>query len=294
MSPLVRKMIREAGLNAAAIRGTGMHGRITREDVEQALSSGTARSAPRQAAPVVSARPAHDETVPFDNVRRLIAEHMVHSVATSPHVLQFTEVDFEAVAQVRARHQEAFKQQEGFGLTYLPFIARAVCDALSEFPRLNASMGDNALVVHSNVNLGIAVDLNHAGLIVPVIRAADGKRLRQLARDIHDVAERARNKKLTPDDISAGTFTISNSGSFGTAVTAPIINQPQVAIMSVDGIAKKPVVVESDQGDAIAIHHVGYQGMCFDHRANDGAYSAAFLRRYKEIIEHRDWEAELA
>lgn len=243
--------------------------------------------------PIVSVRPEQDQVIPFDRARALIAEHMVRSKATSPHVLQFNEVDFESITQVRERHGDAFQAAEGFSLTYLPFISRAVCDALSEYPRLNASMQENAIVIHSVVNLGIAVDMNHEGLVMPVVPRADTKNLRQLARDIHDLAERARAKQLTVEDIAGGTFTISNAGPFGTTLTAPIINQPQVAIMSTDGISKKPVVVESELGDSIAIHHMGFQALCFDHRANDGAYTAAFLRRYQEIIETRDWEAEL-
>lgn len=293
-SPLVRKMIRERGLNAASLRGTGPGGRVTREDVERAAAGKGSTGVARVETPVVSIRPAEDQVIPFDRVRSAIAEHMVRSKATSPHVLQFNEVDFESIAQVRAQHGDAFKTAEGFSLTYLPFIARAVCDALSEFPRLNASIQDEALIVHSTVNLGIAVDIHFEGLIVPVIQRAETKTLRQLAREIRVLAERARTKQLNLDDVAGGTFTISNAGPFGTTLTAPIINQPQVAIMSTDGIHKKPVAMESPLGDSIAIHRVGMQALCFDHRANDGAYTAAFLRRYQEIIETRDWAAELA
>jgi pyruvate dehydrogenase E2 component (dihydrolipoamide acetyltransferase) len=227
-------------------------------------------------------------------MRRRTAEHMVRSKHTSPHVLTAVEVDFHAVERARTAHQKEWKEREGFSLTYLPFMARAVCDALAEFPHLNASVGENELTVHHYVNLGIAVDLDQRGLIVPVIKNADGKRLRQLSREIRDLAERARNKRLTPDDVTGGTFTITNPGPYGTLISAPIINQPQVAILSTDGIKKKPVVVETPAGDSIAIHPVGMVAMSWDHRAIDGAYASKFLRHIQTIVETRDWEAELA
>jgi len=219
---------------------------------------------------------------------------MVRSKQTSPHVLTATEIDFERVERVRVANKEEWRAREGFALTYLPFIARALVDAIAEFPNVNATVDGDNLVVHHYVNLGIAVDLDFHGLLVPVVKAADGKRLRQLARDIRDLAERARAKKLTPDDVVGGTYTITNPGPFGTLISAPVINQPQVAILSTEGVKKRPVVVESDDGDSIAIHHTGILAQSFDHRAFDGAYSAAFLRHLKEIIETRDWEAELA
>jgi len=251
-----------------------------------------APAAAQAAGPV--ARAGGDEVVPFDNMRRRTAEHMVRSKHTSPHVLTAVEVDFHAVERARSAHQQEWKQREGFALTYLPFIARAVCDALAEFPHLNASVGEDQLTVHHYVNLGIAVDLDQRGLIVPVIKNADGKRLRQLSREIRDLAERARSKKLTPDDVTGGTFTITNPGPYGTLISAPIINQPQVAILSTDGIKKRPVVVETPAGDSIAIHPTGTVAMSWDHRAIDGAYASKFLRHIQSVIETRDWEAELA
>jgi len=240
------------------------------------------------------ARAGGDEVVPFDNMRRRTAEHMVRSKHTSPHVLTAVEVDFNGVERARSAHRNEWKDREGFALTYLPFVARAVCDALAEFPHLNASVGEDQLTVHHYVNLGIAVDLDQRGLIVPVIKSAEGKRLRQLSREIRDLAERARGKKLTPDDVTGGTFTITNPGPYGTLISAPIINQPQVAILSTDGIKKKPVVVETPAGDSIAIHPVGMVAMSWDHRAIDGAYASKFLHTIRTIIETRDWEAELA
>jgi len=219
---------------------------------------------------------------------------MVRSKHTSAHVLTAIDVDFEAVERVRSVHKQEWRDREGFSLTFLPFIARAVCDTIAEFPHVNASVGDDQLVVHHFVNLGIAVDIEFKGLIVPVVKGAEGKRLRQLARDIRDLAERARTRKLAPDDVTGGPFTITNPGPFGTLISAPVINQPQVAILSTEGVKKRPVVVESPTGDAIAIHHVGLLAMSWDHRAIDGAYAAAFLNKLKEILETRDWEAELA
>jgi 2-oxoglutarate dehydrogenase E2 component (dihydrolipoamide succinyltransferase) len=209
-------------------------------------------------------------------------------------VLSAVEVDFENVDRVRRAHREEFKEREGTSLTYLPFIARTVVDTIEEFPHVNASVGDNELIVHHRIHLGIAVDLSFEGLIVPVVHDADGKRMRALAREIADLAARARNRKLGADDISGGTFTITNPGPFGTFITAPVINQPQVAILSTDGVKKRPVAIELPDGsNGIAVHPVGLLALSFDHRAFDGAYASAFLNRCREILETRDWEAEL-
>jgi 2-oxoglutarate dehydrogenase E2 component (dihydrolipoamide succinyltransferase) len=232
--------------------------------------------------------------VPFSNIRRRTAEHMVRSKATSAHTLTAAEVDFQGVEAARAAAKDHFRQTEGFGLSYLPFVARAVIDALSEFPNLNASVGDDALILHNRIHLGIAVDLNLEGLIVPVVHDADSKRLRAIARDIYGLAERARSRKLTADEIAGGTFTITNPGPFGTFMTVPIINQPQVGILSTDGVNKKPVVVTLPDGsDGIAIHPVGILALSFDHRAIDGAYASAFVARVRDILETRDWSQEL-
>ena len=190
--------------------------------------------------------------------------------------------------------KEEFKGSEGFSLTYLPFIARAVVDALADFPHMNSSVADNDLIVHRFVDLGIAVDMEYNGLLVPVVRDAESKRLRALAREINDLATRARARKVTPDEISGRTFTITNNGSAGSVLTMPIINQPQVAILSTDAIAKKPVVIEvPGGGESIAIHPVGNLAMAWDHRAFDGAYAAGFLVRVKNILETRDWSSEV-
>ena len=318
LSPVVRRLISEHNLDPASIRGTGAGGRITRSDVLSVIDSRNGRSAPsapaapgRQApaaagpapaasgaAPVTAFAPAtageRDEIVPFTNIRRRTAEHMVRSKHTSAHTMVAVEVDYFGVEKVRGKAKAAFKEAEGFSLTYLPFVTRAVVDALEDFPHVNSSVGEDSLIVHRDVNIGIAVDLDFEGLLVPVIHSADGKRLRQLAREISGLAGKARSKRLTMDDISGGTFTITNAGPFGTFITVPVINQPQVAILSTDGVRKRPVVVELPDGsDSIAVHPVGNLVMSWDHRAFDGAYAAAFVKAIKDIIETRDWSAEL-
>ena len=318
LSPVVRRLIAENNLDPGTISGTGPGGRITRNDVLSVLDHGAAASA-APAAPAAPAQPAaaapapaparaaapapqpgarageRDTAIPHTNIRRRTAEHMVRSLATSAHVYASIEVDFEGVERARAAAKEAFKASEGLSLTYLPFISRAVIDAIREFPEVNASFGDNELIVHNYVNLGIAVDLEFKGLMVPVIHDADGKRLRALAREVSDLARRARSKQLGPDDIAGGTFTITNPGPFGTTMTLPIINQPQVAIVSTDGVKRRPVVIDLPDGsEGIAIHSVGNITLTWDHRAFDGAYAAAFLREVKEVLETRDWSAELA
>ncbi|MGI8983661.1 MAG: dihydrolipoamide acetyltransferase family protein [Acidimicrobiales bacterium] len=308
LSPLVRRLLAENELDPVDIQGTGIEGRITRNDVRAHLDKAGARSgtpkpaAGRPAAPAAAPAPVAptpraggaDEVIAFSNIRKRTAEHMVRSQATSAHVLIAIEVDYDGVDRVRLAGKDAFKAEEGFSLTYLPFVSRAVIDALRDFPHLNASVGDNELIVHRAVHLGIAVDINFEGLIVPVVHDADGKRLRSIAREISDLAGRARSRKLNADEISGGTFTITNPGGFGTLITAAVINQPQVAILSTDGVKKRPVVVELPDGsDAIAVHPVGNLALTLDHRALDGAYASAFLARCRDIIETRDWSQEL-
>ena len=339
LSPVVRRLIAESGIDPATVEGTGLGGRITRSDVEQAIRArGAAPAAPADGAPAdaapadgapADAAPAEapapppsepspptesprpdpsrratsvpavvarsgDSVVPLNRIRRRTADHMVMSKQTSPHVLTAIEVDYEGVEMVRRASKQSWKAEEGFSLTYLPFIARAVVDALRDYPHLNASFGDDELIVHAGVNLAVAVDIDFQGLLAPVIQGAEGKRLRQIARDIVDLANRARSRKLSPDDLSGGTFTLTNAGQYGTMMQFPIINQPQVAILSTDGVTRKPVVVTDSFGnESIAIHSVGVLAMAWDHRAFDGAYAAAFLHRVKELIETRDWEAEI-
>ena len=334
MSPVVRRLLNEYGLDAGEVQGSGEGGRITRNDVLAAAAARQGPSAPAAASPPAPTAPSRtvspppratappaaaapvpapvapaareeadapaapstgDETVPFDNIRRRTAEHMVRSKATSPHVYTSIEVDYERVDRARRREQEDWRIREGFPLTYLPFIVRAFCDTVEEYPNVNASVDGDNLIVHHDIHVGIAVDLDFKGLIAPVIRNADGKRLRLIAREIHDLATRARSKQLMPDEIAGGTFTITNPGPFGTYMTLPIINQPQVAILSTDGIRKRPWVVTGPDGeDSLAIRHVGILALTWDHRAFDGAYAAAFLQAMKDEIQGRDWEAELA
>jgi 2-oxoglutarate dehydrogenase E2 component (dihydrolipoamide succinyltransferase) len=292
LSPVVRRLIAEHQLNPADIRGTGRDGRLTREDVITHLA---ARGTQPAVAPAVARAPqptlpsGGETRKPLNTVRKRTRDHMLKSWTTAPHVLQAVEVDFMKVEQARQAAGAAWKAREGFTLTYLPFIARAVSVALAKFPLLNASLDGDELVLHPRINIGIAVDLNFEGLVVPVVKDVPGKSLPQLAREINDLAQRARNNRLKPDDMTGGTYTLSNSGVFGTLITAPIINQPQVAILSVDGVHKKPVVIEGPQGDSIAIRPIGVLAQTFDHRAIDGAYSAAFLREVKTLIETRDW-----
>jgi 2-oxoglutarate dehydrogenase E2 component (dihydrolipoamide succinyltransferase) len=324
LSPVVRRLVNEHALDPGQIQGTGAGGRITREDVvahiertgAQRAPAAEAVAEPAAPAPAAVASPApttappaapapagaapaappdaRDEPVRLSKIRKLTGDHMVMSLATSPHAFSVVEIDYANVDRVRQRLKDEWKASEGFGLTYLPFISRAVIDALAEYPHLNASVGDGELVVHKFVDLGIAVDLDYQGLLVPVIREADSKRLRAIAREISDLASRAKSRRLSPDEIQGGTFTISNNGSAGSVLTAAIINQPQVAILSTDAIVKKPVVVGLPDGsDTIAIHPVGNLAMSWDHRAFDGAYAAGFLVKVKQLLETRDWSAEL-
>jgi len=230
-----------------------------------------------------------------NGIQRRTGEHMVRSRAVSPHAITVVEVGYDNVVKTKTAHADAFRAQEGFSLTYLPFIARAVIDAARTYPRINATMGDASdATVHEDVNLAIAVDLNHEGLLAPVVKTASDYRLRALARRINDSARRARAGEVGVDDLQGGTFTISNSGTFGTHMVLPIINQPQVAILSTDGIARKPVVRQTGDGDEyLTAGWVGMLAMAWDHRAIDGAYAAQFLAEVRTILETRDWETEL-
>jgi 2-oxoglutarate dehydrogenase E2 component (dihydrolipoamide succinyltransferase) len=320
LSPVVRRLVDDNGIDPAEITGTGLGGRVTRSDVLDFIDSRRAGGAPASdtapapaagvspAAPVASTAPpavtstpstapptaGTDEIIPFTNIRRRTAEHMVRSKATSPHTLVVLEADYENVERIRRSQGAQFKAEEGFALTYLPFVARATVEALHEWPNLNASVGDDSLIVHHQFNMGFAVDLDHKGLIVPVVKHAEELTLRGMARRIRELADRARTKKLSADDISGGTFSITNAGPFGTFLTAPIINQPQVAILSTDGVKRRPTVVTAPDGsEAIAIHSLGLLCLAWDHRAVDGAYAAAFVARVTEILATHDWAAEL-
>ena len=295
LSPVVSRLIAEHNLDPRAIAGTGRDGRITREDVlAHVAQSGATKPAMRtQERPQYVVTGPGAETIPLNNIRRRTAEHVAKSWTTVPHVLQVVEADFSRVDQARRAAGAQWKSREGFSLSYLPFVARAVVLALTKYPRLNASFQGDHLVLHRRVNLGIAVDLNLEGLIVPVLKDAAVKSLLQLARAINDLAGRARGSKLRPDDMTECTYTISNNGAFGTLITAPIINPPQVAVLSTDAVRKRAVVVEGAKGDSIEVRPVGMLAQMFDHRAVDGAYSAAFLKEVKTIIETRDWAQDM-
>lgn len=291
ITPLARRLIAQNGLDTAAIARTvaARDGKkIYESDVREALA-GQALAAATVTLPVF----ADGEIVPLNAIRLKTGERLAENWRMIPHVFQAIEIDFTKVDAVRAKHKEGFRAANGVALTYLPFIARATCLALHAFPHVNARFDGKALTLSKDVNLGIAVDLNHRGLVVPIVRAAQDYTLPGLAKAIGRQIGKARNARLTADDLAGGTYTITNNGAFGTAFTAPIINAPQVAILSTDAIRKKPAVVTTPEGDFIAVRLMGMVGQSFDHRAFDGAYAAAFLSRLKEIIETRDWGDEL-
>jgi pyruvate dehydrogenase E2 component (dihydrolipoamide acetyltransferase) len=300
LSPVVRRLLAEHGLDAHSLQGTGRDGRITREDVLQSIEQRQQRtetSQPALTAPTPAAAPAAalstgatgETLVPLNNIRRKTGAAMARAWQNVPHVLQAVEADYARIESARREKGANWQTREGFELTYLPFLAWAVCHALTRYNQLNARIDGDNLRVSRAVHLGIAVDLNHEGLVVPVIRDAQDRNVPALAREIRRLAVGARTNRLRPDDYAQPTYTISNSGVFGTLITAPIVNPPQVAILSTDGVRKRPIVIESPEGDSIAIHPVGVLAQSFDHRAVDGAYSAAFLRELKRIVETRNW-----
>lgn len=282
LSPAVRRLLKEHSLDIAAISGTGRGGRVTRDDVLKHVNS---------AGSVASSDDV--ERIPFDRIRKVTAAHMVRSKATSPHVLQTIDADFSAIDHVRLAKRDEWKSENGYSLSYLPFVARALCIAIAEFPKVNGSIDGDALLVHKAINLAIAVDLDFEGLVAPVVRDAGELKVLQLASNFHELGGKAKAGTLTADELQGGTYTLSNPGPFGTLFTAAIINQPQVAILSMDAVTKRPVVIEAESGDSIEIRPVGILAHTFDHRAIDGAYSAAFLNRLKTIIEKSDWSEEL-
>jgi pyruvate dehydrogenase E2 component (dihydrolipoyllysine-residue acetyltransferase) len=307
LSPLVRKLARENDVDLTQVKGTGQGGRITKADVLAAMESRGAKpartgsireSAPPTAAPVAStyAVPSEvSEEIPFSRIRRAIAEHMSRSIDTSVHVTNVFEVDMTRIALLREHAKDDFKRTEGFSLTFLPFVASTVIQALRAFPEFNAHLDPEAktATLFRNVNLGIAVGRDE-GLIVPVVHGADGMNLVGLARAINDVAKRARTKGgLKPDDVAGGTFTITNGGSFGTLFETPIINQPQAAILGTGAVVKRPVVMTIDGADAVAIRHMMYLYLTYDHRWIDGHKAAQFNARLKAILEEADFAHEL-
>jgi 2-oxoglutarate dehydrogenase E2 component (dihydrolipoamide succinyltransferase) len=286
-SPVVLSIARSEGISRTeleSISGTGLNARITKKDVLKYLESKKATTVTTQGiAEISTASAGTSEIIAMDHIRKKIAQHMVHTVQTSPHVGLYLEVDMFNIFNLREKNKAAFKHKEGFNLTYMPFLAEASARALKQFPLVNASLdGDNIIIKHF-VNLGIAVAADQ-GLIVPVIKNADSLNLTGLARAINDLALRARSKKLKPDEVSGGTFSISNFGVYGTTIGFPLINQPQLAILGVGVLQKRPVVIN----DAIAIRPVIYLSLVFDHRLIDGALGAQFLKEIGDSLQSYD------
>ena len=309
LSPIVRKMAREFNIDLKQIKGTGAGSRITKQDVEAYMSAQGAKTvsaatapapalppAPAPAAPAAQAPPpapapvvpsmprgeqARVRVEPMSTMRQKIAEHMMFSKRTSAHVTTVHKVDITKVAKIRDRQKGEFQARYGFSLTYLPFVVRAATEALRAFPIVNSSIEGNNILYQNEINIGIAVALE-GGLIVPVIRNADEKNVVGLQRSIVDLASRARSRQLKPDEVTGGTFSITNFGSFGSVFATPVINQPQVAILGVGTVEKQPVVIE----DAIAIRSICYLALTFDHRLIDGALADQFTGKVKSILEN--------
>jgi len=301
-SPLVRKIAQENGVDIREIEGTGIHNRVTKNDILSFIENRPARvaaagaaAAARPAAAPEPARPAlpvgdRDEVVAMTKIRKITAENMILSKRTSAHVTTVFQIDYTNVARLRDQNKDSFFQKNGVKLTYLPFIFRACVQALKEFPQVNASIDGDNIVYHKDVHLGMAVALDW-GLIVPVIRNADEKSILGLARSSQDLAERARTKRLKPEEIQGGTFTVTNPGVFGSLFGTPIIPQPQVAILGVGTIEKRPVVVSDEAGnDALGIRTVGYLALSFDHRLIDGADADKFMASVKKILEKGEFD----
>jgi 2-oxoglutarate dehydrogenase E2 component (dihydrolipoamide succinyltransferase) len=292
-------MARENNIDLKDVKGTGAAGRITKADLEahMAARAGAATPAPAAApaavwtpappppaagmTPLPRPEPAKTRVEPMSMMRQKIAEHMVMSKRTSAHVTTVHRVDVTAVAKLRDRIKGQFQQNYGFGLTFLPFFARATAEALRQFPIFNSSIEGSNVLYHNEINIGIAVALDN-GLIVPVIRNADEKNIVGLQRSIVDLAARARSKQLKPDEVSGGTFSITNFGSFGSLFATPVINQPQVAILGVGAVEKQPVVID----DMIAIRSMAHLALTFDHRLIDGALADQFCQKVKSILEN--------
>jgi pyruvate dehydrogenase E2 component (dihydrolipoamide acetyltransferase) len=302
-SPLVRKIAREHGVSLSQITGTGLGGRITKQDIMQFIDSqGSAQPAPTPASPAQPAaaapapRPAAPapypgDLVPMTNMRKLIAKHMIESRRTSAHVHCMYEVDFTRIVSLRAKHKSGFEQRHGARLTFMPFFVRAAVMALQQWPIINASLEGDNIRYHRHINIGIAVALDW-GLIVPVLKNAGDLNFLGLQRGITDLGERARTKKLKPEDVEGSTFTVTNPGQFGAVFGLPIINQPNSAIMGVGGITKQPMVItDKDGNDSIAIRSVVHLTLGYDHRLIDGAVADQFMAQVKKNLE--TWSEEV-
>ena len=304
VTPIVRKLANDLGVNLANVSGTGVGGRIRREDVEAAApakaaatpaSAPVATSAPSVAksAPVVAASPLRGTTVTMSRLRKVIAARMVESLQVSAQLTTVIEVDVTKIARLRDRAKASFEAREGVKLSFLPFFAVATCEALKQHPVLNSSVEGDQVIYHGAEHLGVAVDTER-GLLVPVIHNAGDLNMGGVARKIADLAARTRDNKVTPDELGGGTFTLTNTGSRGALFDTPIINQPQVAILGLGAVVKRPMVVKGDDGgESIAIRSMVYLGLSYDHRIVDGADAARFLVTLKERLEGGAFEADL-
>jgi 2-oxoglutarate dehydrogenase E2 component (dihydrolipoamide succinyltransferase) len=303
VTPIVRKLASELGVNLSSIKGSGIGGRVRREDVEAAAkpaavaapvaSASPAASSPVRSTPVMSTSPLRGTTVTMSRLRKVIAARMVESLAVSAQLTTVIEVDVTKVARLRDRAKASFEAREGVKLSFLPFFAVAVCEALKQHPVLNSSVEGDQIIYHGAEHLGVAVDTER-GLLVPVIQNAGDLNMGGVARKIADLAARTRDNKVNPDELSGGTFTLTNTGSRGALFDTPIINQPQVAILGLGAVVKRPMVVRGeDGGETIAIRSMVYLGLSYDHRVVDGADAARFLVTLKERLEGGAFESDL-
>ena len=284
-SPAVLELAKEHGVDLTQVRGTGSEGRVTRQDLLDFIARRSqTTAAPFRISPEPLAPPAEEQILPISSMRKAIAEHMVRSKQTAPHVTQIHEVDMTTIDGYRHAHHEAFLKQTGITLTFLPFIVRATVDGLRAYPLMNASYTREGIIVKQAINIGIAVSLEE-GLIVPVLRDADKKSFLTLATQMADLAARARDKRLSLEEVHQGTFTVNNFGAFGTLIGTPIIVQPQAAILGFGKVAKRPVVID----DAISIRSMAYLCLSYDHRLIDGAYAGAFLNHVQAQLERFDF-----
>jgi pyruvate/2-oxoglutarate dehydrogenase complex dihydrolipoamide acyltransferase (E2) component len=274
-SPAVKQLAKEHGVDLGQVTGTGAGGRVTKKDILDFIGTRTAPQSPAAPPAQSTASAATEQVLPLTPMRKTIAERMVKSRHTSAHVVTFFEADFGTIAKVR----------EGRGLTYLPFVIHAVAGAMRDVPMLNSSWSDTGIILKRDINIGIAVALDE-GLLVPVVRNAAGKTVGQLAKEAADLAERARVKRLNPEEVQDGTFTITNHGGFGSLFSTPIIHQPQIAIMGVGAVQKRATVIN----DAIAIRPMAFLSLSFDHRVIDGATADRFMAKIKANVERSDWE----
>jgi 2-oxoglutarate dehydrogenase E2 component (dihydrolipoamide succinyltransferase) len=298
-SPLVKNIAAEEGIGLEEldkINGSGSEGRVTKQDILDFIASKNEKvtKEPDPIIPQVQSNSIAegDEIIEMDRMRKIIAEHMVASVQTSPHVCSFVEADVTNVVHWRDRVKHAFEKQEGTKITYTPIFIEAIAKAIRDFPMINISVSGSQIIKKRDINIGMATALPSGNLIVPVIRNADQLNLVGITKVVNDMAARARINKLKPDETQGGTFTVTNVGSFGTMMGTPIINQPQVAILALGAIIKKPAVLETDQGDVIAIRHKMFLSLSYDHRVVDGALGGKFLKRIADYLEKWDVKRE--